>query len=112
MITKPVLYFTNIAGQTALHLMKIRTVAITITGRVQGVFFRKHTLNKANEMQLKGYVQNKSDKSVYIEVTGTEEQLKKFIAWCHQGAPASTVAHVAVKDLPFHHEKSFQIKYI
>lgn len=67
---------------------------ITVIGKVQGVWYRKSTLNKAKELGLKGFVQNKVDKSVYIEAEGSEEQLKSLVSWCYEGSTFSDVKEV------------------
>jgi acylphosphatase len=45
-------------------------VKFVIRGKVQGVFFRKHTLAKASELRLKGDVRNVSDGSVQGVIQG------------------------------------------
>lgn len=88
-----------------LHL-KIR-----IEGRVQGVFYRASTKEKALEVGLKGFVQNQQDGSVYAEVEGSEAQLQAFVNWCHQGPPMANVSKVetSIGDVvPF---TTFEVKY-
>jgi acylphosphatase len=69
--------------------------SIKVIGKVQGVWFRKYTFDKANEMQLKGFVQNETDGSVYIEVEDDDaEKIKRFITWLHTGSPMSKVTKV------------------
>lgn len=58
---------------------------ILVTGRVQGVFYRASTVNRAIELGIKGYVKNRNDGSVFIEAEGTSDQLMVFIDWCRQG---------------------------
>ena len=67
---------------------------ITITGKVQGVFFRKYTEQKANELGIKGVVKNLDDGSVYIEAESDEKVLHQFIEWCYEGSPYSKVEQV------------------
>jgi acylphosphatase len=43
---------------------------ITVSGKVQGVWFRKSTQDKARELGLRGFVRNQPDGSVYIEASG------------------------------------------
>ncbi|MCB0734748.1 MAG: acylphosphatase [Flavobacteriales bacterium] len=69
---------------------------ITITGRVQGVFFRKYTQLKAMELGLLGYVRNLPDGSVEAVVHGSAEGVQRFISWCHEGSPLSKVTGVHV----------------
>ena len=70
---------------------------IKITGKVQGVWFRKYTMDKAQELGLKGYVMNLPDGSVYTEAESDEpEKLKAFVRWLHTGSPLSKVEKVEV----------------
>jgi len=56
---------------------------IKIFGRVQGVGFRFFCLNLAKKLQIKGFVKNEFDGSVYLEINKTDkinffiENLKK-----------------------------------
>lgn len=54
-------------------------VHVKVTGRVQGVGFRYTTQQKAVESNLTGWVQNKSDGSVELEVEGAEQQVSQFL---------------------------------
>ena len=67
---------------------------IIVSGKVQGVFYRQHTLEIANQLRIKGFVRNESTGNVYIEAEGTEEQLQKLVAWCKKGPPRAIVADV------------------
>ena len=69
---------------------------IKITGRVQGVFFRANTRDKALELGLSGYAQNLPDGSVAVVAQGPRESLEDLIAWCHEGSTASKVEKVQV----------------
>jgi len=88
-----------------------KTISITVTGKVQGVFFRQSTREKAKDLRLKGYVQNMQDGSVNIIVTGNAEQLDQLIEWCHHGPPKAVVATVETKDLPLQEFSSFTIHH-
>ena len=75
----------------------LKTISIAVTGKVQGVWFRKYTQEKAQQLKITGFVKNVDDSSVFIVATGTNEQLKELINWCWQGSPKSTVANVVVQ---------------
>jgi acylphosphatase len=47
----------------------ILSVSFQVFGKVQGVFFRKHTLAKASDLGLVGWVKNEKDAE--RSVTGT-----------------------------------------
>jgi len=63
----------------------IEHLKIKIFGRVQGVFFRYEALKKAKELNIKGFVKNENDGSLYLEAEGEKENLKKFLKWCRRG---------------------------
>lgn len=72
----------------------MKHVNIQVYGDVQGVFYRQSAQQKARELNITGWVENKEDSSVRIEAEGDEEKLKKLIQWCWQGSPASSVTQV------------------
>ena len=79
-----------------------KTVHIIVTGKVQGVFYRQNTKEKAQELGLTGNVKNMQDGTVHITVTGETEKIKMLINWCKDGPPRADVADV------FFEEKNFQ----
>lgn len=83
---------------------------VHISGKVQGVFYRASAKEKADEMNVMGFVQNESDGSVYLEAEGTEEQLEKFIEWCRQGPPRSIVQEVKSAPGPVQRFQKFEIR--
>jgi len=90
--------------------MALKSCEIKIFGKVQGVGFRFYTHRKAIELNLKGYVQNKPDGSVYIEAEGEEENLEQFILWCNDGPAWARVLKVQLQETPFLGYKEFNIK--
>ena len=76
-------------NQTARHII--------ISGNVQGVFFRKYTKQKADELKLTGWVKNTDDGNVELFAQGDENKIEALIQWCHQGSPKSEVDQVEVK---------------
>lgn len=72
-------------------------VHLTISGMVQGVFFRMHTHKKALELKLTGWVCNLEDGNVEAFAEGPQEKLEEFVEWCHQGPPAARVENVEIE---------------
>ncbi len=68
--------------------------AIRVIGRVQGVFFRASTHEKASALQLKGFVRNEPDGAVYIEAEGEKEVVEKLIDWCRSGPARARVDRI------------------
>ena len=67
---------------------------ITVTGRVQGVYFRASTRDEAVALGIHGFVRNQGDGSVYLEVEGSELALGKLLEWLENGPPAARVDRV------------------
>lgn len=87
----------------------LSTISIIVKGKVQGVFFRQSTREKAIELGLSGEVKNEEDGSVSIIATGYEEQLQVLIEWCKNGPPKAIVTSVYTKPLPLQHFNNFII---
>ena len=59
----------------------LQTISITISGLVQGVYYRQSTKEKALELGIAGIVKNLPDGNVFILATGTGEQLDQLVQW-------------------------------
>ena len=77
----------------------IETVIVSITGKVQGVFFRIETQRAALDKGLTGYVRNMPDGSVQALFQGDLRCIEKMIAWCRQGPPHSRVDGVTSQSI-------------
>ena len=69
-------------------------VRLIIQGRVQGVWFRDSTRRQAIGLGVCGWAKNRPDGTVEVLAEGPEEQVKKLIAWCHQGPSHARVTRV------------------
>lgn len=74
-------------------------VRLTVTGRVQGVWFRASTRDEALRLGLVGIVRNISNGGVEIVASGDEVQLQRLIAWAHKGPPMADVTNVQIESL-------------
>ena len=88
----------------------MKHLSIHVSGRVQGVFFRASTKEKAEKFDIKGTVRNNMDGSVSIEAEGEEKNLQEFIEWCKQGPKFANVDRCEVSEKPLHHFKNFAIE--
>lgn len=70
-----------------------------VTGRVQGVFYRQSTQQKATELALVGWVQNLSNGDVVVYVKGQADILSQFENWLKVGPPAAKVAELFSAEL-------------
>ena len=73
-----------------------KTVRLSITGRVQGVWYRGWAVDQARELGLHGWVRNRRDGSVEAVVSGAPERVDELIARCRNGPPSAAVARVHV----------------
>ena len=78
-----------------------KTISITVSGKVQGVFYRQTTKEKARELGVTGEVRNLPDGNVFIIASGTEEQVSALAEWCKKGPPRAVVTGVEIEELPF-----------
>lgn len=62
-----------------------------VNGRVQGVYFRQSTAEKARDLGLRGWVQNLPDGRVEGLASGPNHQLEALKSWLRQGPPAARV---------------------
>ena len=73
---------------------------IRIKGKVQDVWFRAFTREKAIEFGVTGWVQNETDGAVYLEANGEKSKLDLFIDKLKQGTERSVVDDVEVEWAP------------
>lgn len=62
-----------------------------VCGRVQGVGFRFFTQSKARQLGLVGYVRNRPDGDVEMEVEGVEDVVSEFVEAIKLGPPGARV---------------------
>lgn len=67
---------------------------ITVTGRVQGVFYRSFTLDAAQAQGLTGWVRNLRDGSVEAVIEGERGAVEVMIAQCGRGPHHARVDNI------------------
>jgi len=70
----------------------------SVTGRVQGVFFRASTRDVAVSLSLTGYARNMADGSVEVLACGRQDAIEKFAAWLYEGPRMASVTNVHEED--------------
>lgn len=83
---------------------------ITIHGRVQGVGFRYNAQRMAQQLNVKGFVKNQYDNTVYIEAEAEELNLQQFVDWCRQGPVYAHVSKVDMQEAPLFNFTGFSIR--
>jgi acylphosphatase len=67
---------------------------LIITGRVQGVWYRSYTKDKAQKIGLTGWVRNLENGDVEAIIEGEEKAVEEMIEWCYSGSPLSKVEEI------------------
>jgi acylphosphatase len=70
---------------------------VRIRGRVQGVFFRAETRDRARSLGLGGWVRNAHDGSVEAAFEGPSERVQSMLEWCRRGPSLALVEDVSVE---------------
>ena len=90
----------------------MRTVHVIIAGKVQGVFFRDYTLQKALELGVNGWVRNLPNGSVEAMLNGKPDIIDSMVEWFYSGSPLSLVTAVEVDEVqPTEPLVDFEIRY-
>jgi len=87
----------------------LQTISVFVKGKVQGVYYRQSTREKARKLQITGTIKNLSDGSVELIATGTEEQLEQLTTWCRQGPPRAAVIDLIITPLSLQSFNDFSI---
>ena len=69
----------------------MRVLKSKVYGKVQGVWFRKYTLDSARDIGVVGMVKNLVDGTVLVNASGKDENLRKFKELLENGSPNSIV---------------------
>jgi acylphosphatase len=68
-----------------------------VRGRVQGVWFRASTAERAAALGLCGRAENRPDGSVLVLAAGEAAALERLVEWLHRGPPMARVEAVEVE---------------
>ena len=81
-----------------------------VRGKVQGVFFRASTRERALTLGLTGHARNLLDGSVEVVAYGDTAALDQLEVWLHDGPPTATVDELYREELGAHDApKDFRI---
>lgn len=82
---------------------------VVVSGRVQGVFFRAETRDRARSLGLGGWVRNNRDGSVEAVFEGDQERVESMVDWCRRGPAHAEVENVHVAWEDPQGEKAFAV---
>lgn len=83
-----------------------------VSGRVQGVFFRQNTLNKAKELGVFGWVKSLPDGRLEAVFEGEKKKVEEIVNWAEKGPVSAEVNDIKVKWQEYKGEfQGFKLKY-
>lgn len=71
---------------------------VTAHGRVQGVFFRDSTRERARAHGVSGWARNREDGAVEVVLEGPAEAVERVARFVETGPPHAHVEHVEMTD--------------
>jgi acylphosphatase len=69
---------------------------VHVRGRVQGVFFRVETRDRARSLGVSGWVRNAPRGEVEAVFEGDAPRVESMVDWCHRGPAGAAVEKVEV----------------
>jgi acylphosphatase len=92
-------------------MARIRT-RVLVSGRVQGVWFRGSTRDRARELGLSGWARNLIDGRVEAVFEGEQEAVRAAVDYVREGPPHARVSAVEVlEETPIGESGEFRILY-
>ena len=88
----------------------VKSVHFTVSGRVQGVFFRMATKAQADQKNIKGWVCNLADGRVEGVATADQDSLNSFTEWLNRGPELASVSKVDLNEIEIENFDKFEIR--
>jgi acylphosphatase len=80
-----------------------------VSGKVQGVYFRVSSQQKAIDYGLSGYAKNLADGDVEVFLSGKQENVDKMLAWLKHGPEQAEVTGMQQKKVDWQEHSFFSI---
>jgi len=88
------------------------TYKFLISGKVQGVWYRKFVSENAKKADFKGYIKNLPDMRVEaVAEIENEKRLKEFLEILKKGSPYSEVKNIEFEQIEDMKFDGFEIRY-
>ncbi|ADG92009.1 acylphosphatase [Arcobacter nitrofigilis DSM 7299] len=89
----------------------MKSYKFIISGKVQGVFYRKSVTNNANRANFSGYIKNLPNGDVEAVVTCKENRLNEFITILKSGSEYSKISNIKQTSIGTLFSNKFEIRY-
>jgi len=83
---------------------------VRVHGRVQGVFFRQWTLERARSLGVRGWVRNRTDGSLEAHLAGGEGAVAAMIEAMRGGPPQARVDDLTVEEVEPEAVEGFSVR--
>ncbi len=80
-----------------------------VSGKVQGVYFRVSSQQKAIDYGLSGYATNLADGDVEVFLSGEEKNVEKMLAWLQHGPEEADVTKVQHQQVDWQKHNFFSV---
>jgi acylphosphatase len=84
---------------------------VSVTGRVQGVFFRAWTKEQADQLGVTGWVRNCPDGRVDLHIEGEAAAVERLIERLRRGPPAARVEDVHLWNVELFDYDDFEVRH-
>jgi acylphosphatase len=84
---------------------------VTVTGRVQGVFFRAWTREQAQALGVRGWVRNCPDGRVEAHIEGEADAVDRMTEHLRRGPPSAHVEDVRTWDVEPCDFETFDVRH-
>lgn len=90
----------------------MKRIKVVFKGKVQGVFFRDNTKQKADELNVKGCIRNLENGSVEAVFIGEHHKVDELLEYCSKGPGLAKIEETIVEDYSGEEEfPDFEIKH-
>jgi len=91
--------------------MAKKRLRIVVSGRVQGVWYRRSAQHKAKELGIAGWARNRIGGEVEMLCEGEEKDVGEFLEWAKKGPFFANVEHIESSEEEYQGEfSSFEVR--
>jgi acylphosphatase len=90
--------------------MGVQRCRVTVSGRVQGVWYRESLRRIAEDTGVAGWVRNNADGTVEAVLEGEPRAVARLLAWMRSGPPLAHVTRVEVRAEQLRGEHGFVVR--
>lgn len=83
---------------------------VTVSGRVQGVWFRESTRQQAADADVRGWVRNLPAGTLEAHLEGSPDAVDRLLAFLRSGPPHASVDDVDVREAKVEGFPDFQVR--